>query len=397
MRGTRYFSVLKKISAGIIASAIVLTGVFIYNRELLAEILIYESTPFASYKTVSFNKTPAEAEKTPEPLPIPIPTEPPETLSVFTADEAEIEYTTQVEEGFNADFSGEIVGLSQISYQPETSETESEENNAATVISPPITPILDDWRTDFSLLRKNFYTVASGTDMTEKDFNAEELVNADMKLVPGNEPKILIIHTHMYEGYANSDPDNIFDGVFGVGERLARTLADKYGISCLHNAERYDVVNGVIGVTDGAYERMEPSVIKILENHPTIEVVLDVHRDGIDDDKKLAATINGQPVAPIMFVNGLSKIKSGNTLTDIASLPNPFLKQNLAFSFQSQLAANELYPGFARRIYLNAWRYSLNMMGKSLLIEIGEQKNTKEEAFASAELLADVLARVLLP
>ena len=97
-----------------------------------------------------------------------------------------------------------------------------------------------------------------------------------------------------------------------------------------------------------------------------------------------------------MFFNGLCRLNENGSLNDISSLPNPYLKDNLAFSFNMQVTANKLYPEFTRKIYLNAYRYSLNMKPKSLLVEVGAQTNTKQEAKNAMEPLADVLSRVIL-
>lgn len=94
-----------------------------------------------------------------------------------------------------------------------------------------------------------------------------------------------------------------------------------------------------------------------------------------------------------MFFNGLSRTKANG---DISYLPNPYIQDNLSFSLQMQLAAESMYPGLARKIYLKGYRYSLHMMPKSLLIEAGAQTNTVEEMKNAMELLADVLAKVLV-
>ncbi len=78
-----------------------------------------------------------------------------------------------------------------------------------------------------------------------------------------------------------------------------------------------------------------------------------------------------------------------------AGLDSPVLNENLAFSFSMKYAGDKLYPGLARRIYINAYRYSLNMLPKSLLVEVGAQTNTKEEAMNAMEPLAEILVNVI--
>ena len=92
----------------------------------------------------------------------------------------------------------------------------------------------------------------------------------------------------------------------------------------------------------------------------------------------------------------MCRLKENGILNNISSLPNSYIKDNLALSFNMQVTANKLYPDFTRRIYINAYRYSLNMLPKSMLIEVGAQTNTKSEAQNAMEPLADILSRVIL-
>jgi len=146
---------------------------------------------------------------------------------------------------------------------------------------------------------------------------------------------------------------------------------------------------------EGSYERMEPALRKILKDNPSIEVVIDIHRDGLPDDVRLVTNINGKPTAKVMFVNGICKTMLNNKLVDIKSLPNPYIEENLAFSLQMQLKGNELYPGLLRKIYIKPYRYSLHMCPKSLMIEVGANTNTYEEAENAIEPLCEILAEVL--
>ena len=102
--------------------------------------------------------------------------------------------------------------------------------------------------------------------------------------------------------------------------------------------------------------------------------------------------MNGKPTANFMFFNGLS---FGRKSGDISYLENPYIQENLAFSFQVQVAANEYYPGIARKIYLKAYRYNMHLRPRSLLIEMGAQNNTVEEIMNACDPLAHILAIVL--
>ena len=131
---------------------------------------------------------------------------------------------------------------------------------------------------------------------------------------------------------------------------------------------------------------------KILKENPTIEVVIDLHRDGVAEGTHLVTEINGKPTAQIMFFNGLSRTTAQGQLS---YLDNPYIEDNLAISFQMQLAAEEYFPDLARRIYLKGYRYNMHLCPKSMLIEVGAQTNSFEEARNAMEPLAILLAKVL--
>ena len=136
----------------------------------------------------------------------------------------------------------------------------------------------------------------------------------------------------------------------------------------------------------------EPAIEQILRENPSIEVVIDLHRDGVAEGTRLVTEVDGTQMASIMFFNGLSRTTA---LGDISYLKNPYIQDNLAFSFQMQLKAAEYYPGLARPIYLKGYRYNMHFKPKSLLIEVGAQTNTLQEAKNAMVPLADVLHRVI--
>ncbi|MDR1560098.1 MAG: stage II sporulation protein P [Clostridiales bacterium] len=284
----------------------------------------------------------------------------------------------------------DLVGVNDVDLQPETDpEVAPSVKREAIVIEDA------DKLHDLAYLKSHFYTVDRKTELTSADFDADAMLNANLSLdmsVPG--PKVLIFHTHSGEMYVDSDPGNMMDGVVGVGEKLAEILTNVYGIESLHHIGQYDFVNGKHEL-NGAYERMEPEVEQIIRDNPSLEVAIDIHRDGlVDETKKLVTSINGVPTAQVMFFNGLCLVNKSGQLVPY-SLQNPYKETNLALSFKAQLTANSLYPDFTRKIYLNAYRYSLNMLPKSMLIEVGAQTNTKAEAFNAMGPLAAILSLVL--
>lgn len=243
---------------------------------------------------------------------------------------------------------------------------------------------------DFDFLIHNFYQVDRTTTIDGNELNAQQMLAKDMKLQSGNENvQILIYHTHSQEGYADSAPGDANSSVVALGERLTQLLTEQYGFRVLHHTGQYDVAD-----RDNAYSYAGPALEQILAENPGIEVVIDLHRDGVPDNIHLVSEVNGKQTAQIMFFNGLSRTtKNGN----IAYLANPNLADNLAFSFQLKLAAEEYYPGFSRATYLKGYRYNLHYRPKSLLVEVGAQTNTFEEAMNAMEPLADILHRVLAP
>lgn len=246
---------------------------------------------------------------------------------------------------------------------------------------------LNDLR-DYSFLVRNFYIVDPSTNVTAEQINAQSMLSQDMTIdttVDG--PQILIYHTHSQEAFADSVPGDASTTIVGAGEYLASILEEKYGYEVLHHVASYDTQQH-----NYAYSYAEPEIRKLLEEYPSIQVVIDLHRDEMAEGTKLVTQVNGQPTAQFMFFNGLSYL---NELGHIDYLANPNLSENLAFSFQMQMAVNTYYPGLARRIYLKGYRYNMHLTGKYLLIELGAQNNTVQEIRNACHPLADVLDRVL--
>lgn len=290
---------------------------------------------------------------------------------------------------------------SEITVETKDGEKAREKENEPVEVDPGTLFVMTDEEkknfSDVNYLKKNLFIVDSRTDLLEGDIKGEEFINMDFSIDNETDgPKILIFHTHSHEKFADSDPAmGDKTGIVGAGEYLKEILENKYGIETMHCTESFDYVDSKM-TTTGAYERMEPVIEKILADNPTIEIAIDLHRDGIaDETQKLVTEINGKPTAQIMFFNGLCRIYENDTLVPTAGLDNPYLEQNLAFSFTMKYAADKMYPGYARRNYLNAYRYSLNMLPKSLLVEVGAQTNTQEEAMNAMEPLAEILVNVI--
>lgn len=241
---------------------------------------------------------------------------------------------------------------------------------------------------DFDYLIHNFYQVDRTTTIDGSQLNPDLLLGESMKLKGGSEsPQILIYHTHSQEGYSDSVPGDTSTTVVGVGEYLSSLLRDKYGFNVIHHTGEYDVKD-----RDNAYSYAGPALQQILAENPSIEVVIDLHRDGVAETTRLVSEVNGKQTAQIMFFNGLSRTTKNGDLTNLS---NQYLADNLALSFQMKLAAEEYYPGFSRSIYLKGYRYNMHYCPKTMLVEVGAQTNTLQEAMNAMEPLADLLHKVL--
>ncbi len=246
-----------------------------------------------------------------------------------------------------------------------------------------------DWSEtwDYEGLVSNFYAVDNSTMLQEEYLDLDSLLYKDLSVDKSVEgPQILIYHTHAHEAFADSVEGEEETTIVGAGTKLASLLEEEYGFKVLHHKGVYD------DEREDAYAEALPAVEKILEENPTIEVVIDLHRDGMSGDRKLVMDLQGKPTARFMFFNGLSYTKKGG---DISYLENPYIQENLALSFQAQVAANQYYPGIARKVYLKAYRYNMHLKPKSMLIELGAQNNTVEEIMNACDPLAHILAIVL--
>lgn len=302
-----------------------------------------------------------------------------EAAELLTEDEATyaILAKKQAEEENSVDENGQLIG-----------KDKSEETRQASV---PTMDLSMERLNDFEYLVSNFYTVDSVTYINPSELNASELLGKDLRIdLSTGGSKILIYHTHSQETFADSDNDPS-TSIVGIGRYLTEILNNKYKIPTMHHEGVYDLINGKLDRSE-AYEFAKPEVEQILAENPSIEVVIDLHRDGVADTTHLVTEINGKPTAQIMFFNGLSRTRVNG---DLAGMANPYLQDNLAFSLQMKIAAETKYPGFARRNYLRGYKYNMDLMPRMLLVEAGAQTNTVEEMRNAMEVLADLLNSVL--
>lgn len=246
---------------------------------------------------------------------------------------------------------------------------------------------------DFDFLFGNFYSMDKTTTISPEDLNAEVLLSKDMRINKDVEgPQILIYHTHSQEGFVDSVPGDNSTTIVGVGEYLTQLLREK-GYDVMHVTSVYDLVDGKLDRNE-AYSKAQKEISAILEANPSIQSVIDLHRDGVAEGTRLVTEIDGKTMARFMFFNGLSRTKKNGP---IDYLYNPYIQDNLALTLQLKLVSEQYYPGLARNIYLRSLRYNLHLSDKALLIEVGAQTNTLQEMMNTMEPLSDILDKVFDP
>ena len=224
----------------------------------------------------------------------------------------------------------------------------------------------------------------------------EELsIGPSIKISETNEPQVLIMHTHTTECYMLENRDyyvesdltrttNRAQNITEVGRVLSAGLEAK-GVGVVHATETHDYPEYT-----GSYNRSAKTVQKYLEKHPTIKVVIDLHRDAIMDSSgtktALCTKVGTDSAAQLMLVAGC---EAG----DVTGYPN--WKENFRLALKLQQTMEVMYPGLARPILFTERKYNQHLTPGSLLIECGTDANTLEQAKYSATLLADCLAATL--
>ena len=227
------------------------------------------------------------------------------------------------------------------------------------------------------------------------DLDVAAMAEAQLTLtLPEEGPQVLIVHTHGSEAYTPDGTDTYVatgecrttdtsKSVVRVGDEVAKVLTEM-GLTVVHDTALYDYPE-----YNGAYDRSLAAVENWLAQYPTIQVVLDVHRDALIGSDgtvyKPITTINGEKCAQVMLVMG------SNALYD-----HPGWLENLALAVQVQKEMNTLWPTLARPIGLRENRYNQQTAPGAMLVEVGSHGNTLQEALAAARMFARALGAVLL-
>lgn len=245
---------------------------------------------------------------------------------------------------------------------------------------------------DFDYVMNQFFILDSNTETNAQQISGTRFLGEDLSIKQDSKvPQILIYHTHSQETFVDSREGKEEDTIVGVGNYLTDLLEEKYGYQVIHVTDAFDMMGGTLDRSK-AYDYARISIEKVLEENPTVEVVIDLHRDGVPDDRRLVTEVNGKSTAQLLFYNGLSYTVNQGA---VSYLPNPYIEENLAFSFQLEYQAAQYYPDLYRGIYLAGLRYNLHLKPRALLLEAGAQTNTVEEVRNAMEPFADILNRVL--
>lgn len=208
------------------------------------------------------------------------------------------------------------------------------------------------------------------------------------------EPSVLIYHTHTSETYElldrgfytnarSSRSENSAENMVRVGEEICEVL-EKNGFKTIHDKTVYDEKYS------GAYDRSREHISQILKDNPSIQIVLDVHRDAIyqKDGSRIKPVMvsNGRKTAQIMIISGC---EDGN----VTGFPN--WEKNLTFAVQLQQQLTKDNPGLMRPLMFCDRKYNMDLIPCALLVEFGSDANTLSEAVYSAQLFAQSLSKLL--
>lgn len=207
----------------------------------------------------------------------------------------------------------------------------------------------------------------------------------------GDEPTVLIYHTHAMESYTPQTGEDYTEEVpfrtadldynmVSIGTRLAELL-ENAGISVLHDTTLHDAAS-----YNGSYASSRETVEKYLAQYPSIRLVLDIHRDAAEDGSghQVAATAETAQgdTARLMLVLG----------SEAGGLYNPNWQENYALAVKLQAVLEQESPGLCRELHLTDQRYNQDLSPGALLIEVGAAGNSHDEALRAMTPLAEAIA-----
>lgn len=243
---------------------------------------------------------------------------------------------------------------------------------------------------------KTYYNRVYIKNRAKIDLNIEKYLNAasPFKVKKNAEPQILIMHTHTTECYLPEDRDFYTKNdltrtrdknanVTAMGKILCEKL-NEAGFNTLHDTTEHDYP-----AYDGSYNRSGETVKKYLKKYPSIKIVIDLHRDSLagngTDRVKPVIEVNGKNAAQVMLVMGC-----GQTVANHENW-----EKNFSFAVKLQQTMEVLYPGLARQLSLVSSRYNQHLTTGSILLEVGTESSSLEEASYGVSLAANALISYL--
>lgn len=223
-----------------------------------------------------------------------------------------------------------------------------------------------------------------------KKVNLEELMARPLTWnLASGEPTVLILHTHGTESYTKSKGESYKESsayrtldegynMISVGDYLAEAL-EEVGIGVIHDRSLHDYPS-----YNGSYSSARKSIAAYLKEYPSIQLVLDLHRDASGDNKnqlKTKATVNGMPSAQLMIVVG----------TNGSGLSHPQWEENLALALKLYTQLERTSPGICRYISLRSQRFNQDQSTGALIIEVGGAGNSHAEALTATSVLAEAV------
>ncbi len=268
----------------------------------------------------------------------------------------------------------------------ELAETEQNGDGMDKVLEAAAGIIPKEKLMDYNYVLNNFYVVPSVTSLRPQVLDLDKISQVDLRIEKDSTvPQILVFHTHSQEKFADSEENGM--SIVNVGDRLVSLLQEQYGYNVIHLTDEFDMAGGVLDRSE-AYTYANTKLDEVLAQNPSIQVVIDLHRDGVDASKHLVTEIDGKQTARIMLFNGISYTKEQG---EIDYLPNPYITENLAMTYKMYLLGKINYPDLFRCIYISGYRYCLHHVPRSMLIEAGAQTNTYEEVYNAMEPLARLI------
>lgn len=243
----------------------------------------------------------------------------------------------------------------------------------------------------------NSFGLVKVKNVNKASINIEEILKERIDLsVNKDKPSVLIFHTHTTETYQILDRGFYETGFMtrtkDAGQNMVRVgkeicgEIEKAGYKVIHDTEIHDLSY------NGAYEHSRKKVEEYLKKYPSIQIVLDIHRDAIQQSDgtkiKPTATIQGKKAAQIMIISGCQE--KGNPIENF-----PDWRYNLTFAVHLQNQLEKMFQGITRPLYFCPRKYNMNLSHCSLLVEVGSDSNTLEEAVYTGKCIGSALGEIM--